>query len=749
MVERDGILQTPSVKQIEDERRLFLGLFHRSRLRVKVHAALDAGRTRLFKIRQIAFVGIQPTLGVAPVAHTNNGKVNAIGSHGVPIDVALMVGHVHAGLVDNDGTVVVDVPSIDEREDACVEIRYATARGMRNALVTPPSATNKQATEQAERHAQQERTCPPAKNATYVRTTSHANSIPNGNRKNACATVVHCNPTDSPRPCVGVAMIEVSGIRIPLSKLDGSERSEQRACRKALQRMLRVRPGDILQLDVRKRSIDARKKDAIVLIFTVWAKIRGDEASIARGAGNRVRVANEQSHSLPAPLRAPHGTRPVVVGAGCAGLFCALALASAGLNPLLVERGDDAERRTRIVEHFNGTGELDPECNIQFGLGGAGTFSDGKLGTGTKSVAHRLILQTLVDAGAQRRILWDAKPHVGSDVLPNVVSNMVSRIQELGGEVRFRTQLTNIDLHDGSVQGVVLLRDGRSERLRTTDVVLACGHSARDVFKLVQDLGVALERKTFAMGVRIEHLQADVDRALYGASAGHPALGAAPYKLAEHLPNDRSAFSFCMCPGGYVVAAASEQEGVVTNGMSLSSRAGTNANSGLLVNVFPTDLPGDDVLAGIELQRACERAAFSAGSGHFAAPAQLVGDFLQHAPSSGQGRVEPTYPRGVSWGDVSASLPDYVSDTLRAAIPRMGRKLRGFDAPDAVLTGVETRSSSPVRIVRTNEGQSTTTAGLWPCGEGAGYAGGIMSAATDGLRIAEALVASRQRVAAS
>ncbi|MDO4797720.1 MAG: FAD-binding protein [Coriobacteriales bacterium] len=539
-------------------------------------------------------------------------------------------------------------------------------------------------------------------------------------------------------------MIEVSGIRIPLSRLDGTERSELRACRAALQRMLHVRPGDILQLDLRKRSIDARKKDAIVLTFTVWAKLRGDERDIARRAGKRARVVAETPRELPAPLPAPTGPRPVVVGAGCAGLFCALALASAGLRPLLVERGDDAERRTAAVRRFNETGDLDPQSNIQFGLGGAGTFSDGKLGTGTKSSAHRLILQALVEAGAQRRILWDAKPHVGSDVLPSVVTNLVRRIEELGGEVRFRTQLVGLEIEHGSVRGVVVSAGGREERVATTDVVLACGHSARDVFQLARDVGVTLERKTFAMGVRIEHAQTSIDRALYGRSAGHPALGAAAYKLAQHLGDGRSAFSFCMCPGGYVVAAASEPGGVVTNGMSLSTRAGANANAGLLANVFPDDLAGDDVLAGVDLQRSCEQAAFYAGGGAFVAPAQLVGDFLASHASTGAGGLSPTYPRGVAWGALNGTLPPYVLDTLRDAIPLMARKLRGFDAADAVLTGVETRSSSPVRMTRGADGQSVNTRGLWPCGEGAGYAGGIMSAATDGLRTAEALITSRR-----
>ncbi len=539
-------------------------------------------------------------------------------------------------------------------------------------------------------------------------------------------------------------MIEVSGIRVPISRLDGSERAEVRACRKALVRMLGVRPGDILDLKLRRRSIDARKKNSIFILFTVWAKVRGNEASIARDAGGKARLVIETPYGLPDQLAAPSGPRPVVVGAGCAGLFCALALASAGLRPLLVERGDDADRRTELVRHFNATGELDTESNIQFGLGGAGTFSDGKLSTGTKSPFHRLILELLAEAGAQRRILWDAKPHVGSDILPSVVTRIARRIEKLGGEVRFRTRFAGLELDGRQVRGVRLEQGGREETVRTTDVVLACGHSARDVFELLRDANVELERKTFAMGVRIEHLQADIDRSLYGASARHPALGPAPYKLAVHLPNGRSAFSFCMCPGGYVVAAASEPDGVVTNGMSLSDRAGTNANSGLLANVFPTDLSGEDVLAGVELQRTCERAAFEAGGGAFAAPAQLVGDFLAEAASSAGGPVAPTYPRGVTWGNATAALPSYVADTLRAAIPLMNRKLRGFSYPGAVLTGVETRSSSPVRVTRGENLQSVNTPGLWPCGEGAGYAGGIMSAAADGLRTAEALISSRR-----
>lgn len=550
-------------------------------------------------------------------------------------------------------------------------------------------------------------------------------------------------------------MLEVSGIRIRLSQLDGSDAGELAALRRAVAKKLRVPERELAVVERRRRSIDARKKNDIVLTFTARVGLRvGEDAErallgkLARARAEKgVRLVDEEPFLFPEPVKRVPDRRVVVVGAGCAGLFCALSLARAGLRPLLVERGDDATRRGEVVAAHNATGVLDPESNIQFGVGGAGTFSDGKLQTGTKSPAHRLILQEFVDAGAQPQILWDAKPHVGSDVLPGVVTNILRQIEEAGGEVRTRCRMTDLEVEDGALRSVALTSqaaDGTfsEERVEVSAVALACGHSARDVFELLRDRGVAMERKTFAMGVRIEHLQANVDRALYGPAAGNPALGAAPYKLSEHLPSGRSAFSFCMCPGGYVVSAASELGGVVTNGMSLSDRAGANANSGLLANVFPTDLPGDDVLAGVALQRECERAAFAAGGGGYVAPAQLVGDFLRGEASSAGGSVVPTYPRGVAWGSIDGCLPPYIVETLRAAIPRMARHLHGFDAADAVLTGVETRSSSPVRVTRGDDGQSVSTRGLWPVGEGAGYAGGIMSAATDGILAAQKLVAA-------
>ncbi len=570
-------------------------------------------------------------------------------------------------------------------------------------------------------------------------------------------------------------MIEVPNISVPLRDLERSG-DEMAAVRRAVQKRLHIAPDAVASLEIRRRSIDARRGRPITVVYTVRCFMRGGTnserallSSIGRrGRGPKVEVVEPDRNPVPlvvsgAPLA--DGERPVVVGAGCAGLFCAWALARQGLCPVLVERGDDAARRSALIDRFDRTGELDCESNIQFGLGGAGTFSDGKLTTGTRSPYHRAILEALVAGGASPRILFEAKPHVGSDVLPGVVTHIAQEIERLGGEVRYRCRLTGLRVEGSGparrVTGVELAwREGRTEpapdapvgtpgverteTLAASWVVLACGHSARDVFELLRDYGVAMERKTFSMGARIEHLQADVDRCQYGPAAGNPLLGAAPYKLVSHVHGTAPAYSFCMCPGGYVVAAASEAHGVVTNGMSLAARDGENANSGILVNVTPADLPGDDVLAGVALQRRCEQAAYAAGGGAFRAPAQLVGDFLAERPSSGQGHVTPTYPRGVTWGTLDGLLPEKVLGAMRAGIPAMAGKLRCFDDPEAVLTGVETRSSSPVRVMRDEGFESTSVRGLFPVGEGAGYAGGIMSAAADGAGCAMA-VAGRIR----
>lgn len=550
-------------------------------------------------------------------------------------------------------------------------------------------------------------------------------------------------------------MLEVSNIKVHVAPLRKHPAKESKVGFDALLRTLRVSADDIASYELHKRSIDARKRNDIVLILTYHVNLKGGPAAEqkllskiqGKPASKHIKLAEPNTFTLPkATQPAPPENRPVVVGAGCAGLFCALTLAKAGLNPLLIERGDDATRRTAAVEHHNQTGQLDLESNIQFGLGGAGTFSDGKLNTGTKSASHRFILETFVKAGAQKNILWDAKPHVGSDVLPAVVTNIVAMIEDAGGSVAFRTKLTSLErASDGSLSALQVEKtnpDGstQTETIKTHTMILATGHSSRDTYVMLKDKGISMERKTFAMGVRIEHLQSQINKSLYGPEATNPVLGAAPYKLSVHLPSGRSAFSFCMCPGGYVVSAASEKNGVVTNGMSLSDRAGKNANSGLLANVYPEDLPGDDVLAGIELQRTCEQAAYKAGGGAYVAPAQLVGDFLNNKASTGPRSVKPTYPRGVTWTSLEDCLPPYILQTLQEALPVMDKKLHGFAHPDAVLTGVETRSSSPVRITRDETGQSVNTPGIWPVGEGAGYAGGIMSAAADGIRMAELIV---------
>ena len=543
-------------------------------------------------------------------------------------------------------------------------------------------------------------------------------------------------------------MIEISDIHASLD-----EAHDEASClslgRRIAAKALGCAPSLIASIELHRKSIDARQKRNVHFILSFRLTLNDtDEKQVVATANPgklcHLKAVDGTEPHYPSPCHTdPSEPSPVVIGAGCAGLFAALTLAEAGLKPLLIERGDDAQRRTSAIEAFLHGAPLDPESNIQFGLGGAGTFSDGKLNTGTKNPAHRLILKTFVQAGAPRDILWDAKPHVGSDILPTVVTDIVRRIKELGGTVRFRTRLTDIELDGGGAVSAIEVASngGTPERLPVKRLILATGHSAHDVFELLSNRGITLARKTFAMGVRIEHLQADIDRAQYGKAAGHPALGAAPYKLVTHLPNGRSVFSFCMCPGGEVVAAASEEGHLCVNGASLNARAGRNANAALLVNVTPDDLPGTDPLAGIALQRTCEQEAFRLGGSSWRAPAQLVGDFLARRPSTSGGAIIPTYPLGVTWTELDTALPAHIIESLRMGIPLLGRKLKGFDRPDAVLTGVETRSSSPVTVVRDRACHARCTPGLYPCGEGAGYAGGIMSAATDGIRCAEALIA--------
>ena len=500
--------------------------------------------------------------------------------------------------------------------------------------------------------------------------------------------------------------------------------------------LLKVSASKVRSVKLVRRSVDARKKPDVRIVYTIDVAVDGNEHKILKNSGcKRASVAPVNYYK---PVKSSPATqhRPVVVGFGPAGMFAALVLAIAGQRPLVLERGEDAVSRHEKVQTFWQTGKLDKKSNVQFGEGGAGTFSDGKLNTGVNNPRIGWILEQFVKAGAREDILFDAKPHVGTDVLLTVVQNIRQRIISLGGEVRFNSQLTGLFTTDGKVTGIEV---NGSERIDCDRVILAIGHSARDTVETLYEMGIPMEAKPFAMGVRIEHPQPVVDLSQYGKV--DPVLPPADYKLVKHLENE-TVYTFCMCPGGYVVAAASEEGRVVTNGMSYADREGENANAALLVTLNPRDFPDDSPLSGMYWQRSIEEAAFAAGGGGYKAPAQRVGDFLQGVPSTGAGAVNPTYKPGVTWCDLHTVLPEKITGALKEALPGLDGNLKGFADPDAVLTAPETRSSSPVRIVRDETKQSTGLFGLYPAGEGAGYAGGIMSAAIDGMQCAEALLAS-------
>ena len=524
-------------------------------------------------------------------------------------------------------------------------------------------------------------------------------------------------------------MLRLSNLSVPLSQTDNELLA-------LIARKLKVMAGQIQSITLVKKSIDARDKGDVHFVLTVDAAVKNEDDVLRRlKNGVAVKVIPKPAKPLPpAAFRRP----PVVIGAGPAGLFAALTLAKAGANPILIERGKPVDQRTQDVSAMMKDGTLDPDSNVQFGEGGAGAFSDGKLTTGIKSPHQRTVLETFVRHGAPDDILFLQKPHIGTDKLKGVVASIRKEIIALGGDVRFETRLTGLILRGQHVEGVTVQHDGVTEEILTDTVLLAIGHSARDTIQTLFQQGVTMVQKPFAMGMRIEHPQTLINRSQYGRFADHPALHAADYKLNVHTPDGRGVYTFCMCPGGEVIAAASQPGGLVVNGMSYHARDGRNANAALLVGVNPDDFGDDHPLAGFVWQRSIEQAAYRTGGGDFRAPVQRVEDFLAGRASTRLGEVQPTYQPGVTPADLRACLPDFIIRDLQLGITQMDRQLRGFAHPDAVLTGVETRSSSPVRLPRGTDYLADRMDGLFPVGEGAGYAGGIVSAAVDGIAAAYA-----------
>jgi len=529
-------------------------------------------------------------------------------------------------------------------------------------------------------------------------------------------------------------MLRLTELRLPLDHTE----EELRA---AILEELGIEARELVHYSIFRRSFDARKKGAIALIYHLDVETAREEEILRRLRGNpHVGSTPDTSYRLVARAPRDLAVRPVVIGMGPCGLFAGLLLAEMGFRPIILERGKQVRERTVDTFGLWRKGILNPESNVQFGEGGAGTFSDGKLYSQIKDPGHRgrKVLTEFVEAGAPPEILFVNKPHIGTFRLVKMVEAMRAKIESLGGEIRFGSRVEDLVIEQGKVRGLILA-DGR--RLAVDHVILAVGHSARDTFEMLLRRGVYIEPKPFSIGFRIEHPQTLVDRCRFGPQAGHPLLGAADYKLVHHCRNGRSVYSFCMCPGGTVVAAASEPGRVVTNGMSQYSRDERNANSGIVVGITPDDYPGGP-LAGVAFQRHWEERAFELGGGTYEAPGQLVGDFLAGRPSTEFGGVLPSYRPGVRLGDLSSSLPDYAIAAIREALPAFDKQMRGFAMRDALLTGVETRTSSPIRIQRKEDFQSLNTEGLYPAGEGAGYAGGILSAGVDGIRVAEAVALS-------
>lgn len=530
-----------------------------------------------------------------------------------------------------------------------------------------------------------------------------------------------------------IKMLQISNLHLPVG-------ADEEALQKKAAKQLCISPSALHNLHIVRQSIDARRKDQIHLVYTVQVDVEDETLTLRRAKGQVTPVQRAEYH-FPTVVR-QSSYRPVIVGMGPAGLFCALYLAQAGIPCIILERGKCVDERTQDVERFWQTGQLNTSSNVQFGEGGAGTFSDGKLTTGTHDGRINTVLETLVSHGAPPDVCWSHKPHIGTDVLRSVVRRIREELISLGCEVRFGHQLTGLHSDGSRLTNITVTSPEGTYELSTDTAVLAIGHSARDTFSVLHTSGLPMAQKPFAIGVRIEQSQQMISQAQFGPAWDQ--LPPSDYKLSCHLPTGRSVYTFCVCPGGQVVAAASEAGRLVTNGMSCRARDGVNINGGFLVGVTPADFGGDDPLAGVRFQQHWEEAAFQAGGGDFRAPAQLVGDFLRDRTSSNCGNIIPTYLPGVTWGNLSQCLPNYVIQSLQSALPLFDRKVHGFACDDAVLTGVETRSSSPVRIQR-DESLQSTLQGVYPCGEGCGYAGGIVSAAVDGIRVAEAIASNPNR----
>ena len=525
-------------------------------------------------------------------------------------------------------------------------------------------------------------------------------------------------------------MIRVNNIAVPLDYDDSTIRQK-------VSRALRVPNNSIKSCTIYRRSVDARKKDSIHFLCTVDVTLQGGEDKVLRKAKNAVKVTPYR-YDIP---KWQGGASPVVVGMGPAGLFAALVLAQSGAKPIVLERGRDVDSRARDVQRFWTTGMLQEESNVQFGEGGAGTFSDGKLNTGTKDNRQRKVLHEFVNHGAPEEILYNAKPHIGTDKLKTTVKGIREEIISLGGTVLFEAKLTGFSVKDSRVCAVQYEQHGKTETIETDNVILAIGHSARDTFAMLCDKQLPLEAKPFSVGARIEHRRSLIDKSQYGGFAGNQKLGAASYKMNVHTQNGRGAYTFCMCPGGKVVNASSEEGRLCTNGMSEFARDAENSNAALLVSVSPEDYGSDHPLSGVDYQRRLEEAAFKSGGGDYSAPVQRVEDFLNNTKTTSLGEVKPSILPKYTMTDLNSILPDHIAASMKEAITEMGKKLKGFDHPDAILTGLETRSSSPVRILRNSETlQCVAVQGLYPCGEGAGYAGGIISAAVDGIKCAEKII---------